>query len=101
MKGVMRFGKNGKISPQYIGPYRISKRVGSVAYELELPQELVVIHPLFHISMLKNRLGDPPLIVPIENGGIKDDLFYEEILIQILDRQVRKLRKKIEVLWRN
>ena len=48
----MRFGKKGKLSPRYIGPYRIVKRVGNVAYELELPQELAVVHPVFHISIL-------------------------------------------------
>ena len=51
-KEVMRFGKKWKLSPRYIGPYRIVKRVGNVAYELELPQDLAVVHPVFHISML-------------------------------------------------
>ncbi|WMV41964.1 hypothetical protein MTR67_035349 [Solanum verrucosum] len=105
MKGVMRFGKKGKLSPQYIGPYRISKRIGNVAYELELSQELAAVHPVFHISMLKKRMRHPSLIIPIEDIGIKDSLFYEEIHIQILDRQVRKLRTKEaasdKVLWRN
>ena len=53
MKGVMRFGKKVKLSPRYIGPYRITKRVSNVAYELELPQELAAVHLVFHISMLK------------------------------------------------
>ena len=52
MKGVMRFDKKGKLSPRYIRPYRISKRVGNVAYELELPQGLALVHPVFRISML-------------------------------------------------
>ena len=90
----MRFGKKGKLSPRYIGPYRISKRVGSVAYELELPQELAVVHPVFHISMLKKCMGDASLIIPTEYIGIKDSLSYKEIPVQILDRQVRKLRTK-------
>ncbi|WMV14903.1 hypothetical protein MTR67_008288 [Solanum verrucosum] len=94
MKGVMRFGKKGKLSPRYIGPYRIVKKVGNVAYELELPQELAVVHPVFHISMLKKCMGDPLMIIPTENIGIKDILFYEKISIQILERQVRKLRTK-------
>ena len=55
----MRFCKKGKLNPSYIGAYRISKRVGNVAYELMLPQELVAVHPEFHISMLKKCLGDP------------------------------------------
>ncbi|WMV49435.1 hypothetical protein MTR67_042820 [Solanum verrucosum] len=105
MKGVMRFGKKGKLSPRYIGPYRICKRNGNVAYELELPQELAVVHPVFHISMLKKCIGDPSLIIPTEDIGIKDSLSYEEIPIQILDLQVRKLRTKevasVKVLWRN
>ncbi|WMV34305.1 hypothetical protein MTR67_027690 [Solanum verrucosum] len=94
MKGVMRFGKKGKLSPRYIRPYRIAKRTGSVAYELELPQELATVHPVFHVSMLKKCMGDHLLIIPTENIGIKDSLSYEEILVQILDRQVRKLRTK-------
>ena len=92
MKGVTRFGKKGKLGPQYVNPYRISKKVGNVDYELELPQKLSVVHPVFHISMLKKYLGDPWLIVPSENDEIKDNLSDEEITIQILDRQVCKLR---------
>ncbi|WMV51799.1 hypothetical protein MTR67_045184 [Solanum verrucosum] len=94
MKGVMRFGKKGKLSLRYIGPYYIAKRIGNVAYELELPQELAAVHSVFHISMLKKCMGDPSLIIPTENVGIKDNLSYEEIPVQILDHQVRKLRTK-------
>ncbi|WMV26059.1 hypothetical protein MTR67_019444 [Solanum verrucosum] len=105
MKGVMRFGRNGKLSLRYIGPYRISKRVGNVAYELELPQELAAVHLVFHISMLKKCMGNPSLIIPTKDIGIKDSLSYEEIPVQILDRQVRKLRTKevtsVKVIWRN
>ncbi|WMV09839.1 hypothetical protein MTR67_003224 [Solanum verrucosum] len=105
MKGVMRFGKKGKISPWYIGPYRISKWVDKVGYELELPSELEAVHLLFHVSMLKKCLRDPSLIVPTENIGIKDSLSYEKLPVQILDRQVHKLRTKevasAKVLWRN
>ncbi|WMV14549.1 hypothetical protein MTR67_007934 [Solanum verrucosum] len=105
MKGVMSFGKKGKISPRYIGPYRISKRIGNVAYELELPQELAAVHSIFHVSMLKKCMRDPSLIIPTEDIGIKDSLSYVEIHVQILDCQVRKLRTKevasVKVLWRN
>ncbi|XP_075103258.1 uncharacterized protein LOC142177970 [Nicotiana tabacum] len=105
MKGVMRFGKKGKLSPQYIGPYRILRRVGQVAYELELPQELAVVHLVFHVSMLKKLMGDPSFAVPTEVIGVKDGLSYEEIPVAILDRQIRKLRTKeiasVKVLWRN
>ncbi|XP_015159593.1 uncharacterized protein [Solanum tuberosum] len=105
MKGVMRFDKKGKCSPQYIGPYRISKRIGNVAYELELLSELAVVHTVFHITILKKCMDDSSLIRPTENIGIKDSLSYEEIFVQILDRQIRKLRTKevtsFKVLWRN
>jgi len=105
VKGVMRFGKKGKLSPRYIGPYHIAKRIGNVAYELEPPQELAVVHPIFHISMLKKCMRDPSLIIPTEDIGIKDNLSYEEISVQILDHLVRKLRTKevelVKVLWRN
>ncbi|WMV36917.1 hypothetical protein MTR67_030302 [Solanum verrucosum] len=105
MKGVMRFGKKGKLSPRYIGPYRISKRIGNVAYELKLPQELAAVHLVFHIFMLKKYMGYPLLIIPTKNIGIKDSLSYEEIPVQILDCQVRKLRTKevasVKVLWMN
>ncbi|KAK4721514.1 hypothetical protein R3W88_011747 [Solanum pinnatisectum] len=105
MKGVLRFGKKGNLSPRYIGPYRISKRIGKVAYKLELPQELAAVHPIFHVSMLKKCMGYPSLMIPTKDIGIKNSLSYEEIPIQILDRQVRKLRIKevelVKVLWRN
>ena len=53
MKGVMRFGKKGKLSPRYVGLYKILKRIGKVAYQLELPAKLAAVHPVFHISLLK------------------------------------------------
>ena len=105
MKGVMRFGKKGKLSPRYIGPYKITKRVGQVAYELELPQELSMVHPVFHVSMLRKCIGDPSRITPIEDVQVTEDLTYEEVPVAILDRQVKKLRNKemasVKVLWRN
>ena len=76
-----------------------------MSYELELPQELAAVHPVFHISMLKKCLGDPSFIVPTEDVRIKDNLSYEEVPIEILDRQVCKLRTKevasVKVLLRN
>ncbi|WMV09158.1 hypothetical protein MTR67_002543, partial [Solanum verrucosum] len=104
-EGCYEIGKKGKLSPRYIGPYRISKRIGNVAYELELPQKLATFHLVFHISMLNKCMGDPSLIIPTEDIGIKDSLSYEEIPVEILDGQVCKLRTKkvasVKVLWRN
>ncbi|WMV09966.1 hypothetical protein MTR67_003351 [Solanum verrucosum] len=105
MKGVMRFGKKGKLSPRYLGPYRILKRIGKVAYELELPADLTTVHPVFHISLLKKCVGDPASIVPLESVAMKDSLSYEDVPIEILDHRVRRLRNKevatIKVLWRS
>ncbi|XP_070007110.1 uncharacterized protein [Nicotiana sylvestris] len=105
MKDIMRFGKKGKLSPMYVGPYRIIQSIGQVAYKLELQPDMSLVHPVFHVSMLKKVVGDPSIIVPIETTGVNEELSYEEILVTILDRQVRKLRNKeiasVNVLWRN
>ena len=105
MKGVMRCGNKGKLIPRFIGPSRISKKVGNIAYELELPQELAMVHPVFHISMLNKCLGDPLLIVTTENVVINDIISYEEISVHILDHQVCKLKTmevaSDKILWRN
>ncbi|XP_070014014.1 uncharacterized protein [Nicotiana sylvestris] len=105
MKGIMRFGKKGKLSPRYVEPYRIIQRIGQVAYKLELPPEMSLVHPVFHVSMLKKVVGDPSTIVPVETIEVNEELSYEEVPVAILDRQVRKLRNKeiasVKVLWRN
>ncbi|XP_070046366.1 uncharacterized protein [Nicotiana tomentosiformis] len=94
MKGVMRFGKEGKLRPRYIVPYRIIRRVGQVAYELELPSKLEFVHPVNHVSMLRKYIGDPTRVVPTDDVQITKDLSYEEVPVAILDRQIRKLRNK-------
>ncbi|XP_069144094.1 uncharacterized protein [Solanum lycopersicum] len=103
MKGVMRFDKKGKLSPRYVGPYKIMKRVGKVVYKLELSVELATVHPVFHISPLKKCVGDPASVVPLETMVVKDSLSYKDIPVEILDRQVRRLRNKevasLKVLW--
>ncbi|XP_015075454.1 uncharacterized protein LOC107019478 [Solanum pennellii] len=95
-QGVMKFDEKGKLIPWYIDPYTISKRIGSATYELDLPQELVAVHPVFHISIFKKYMEDTKLIVTTQYTYLKDRLSYEEIPIKILDRQVRKLRTKEE-----
>ncbi|KAK4707065.1 hypothetical protein R3W88_033363 [Solanum pinnatisectum] len=105
MKGVMRFGKKGKLSPHFEGQYQIVRYVGKVAYELDLPNELASVHPIFHVSIFKKCVGDPTSIVPLEGLEVKENLSYEEVPIEILDRQVKKLGNKevasMKVLWRN
>ena len=70
-----------------------------------LPQDLASMHPFFHVSMLKKCLGKPASILPIEGLGVDENLLYEDVPFEILDRQVKRLRNKefatVKVLWRN
>ena len=70
MKGVVRFGKKGKLCPCYVGPCDILQRVGKVAYELKLPSELASVNPISHVSMLKKCIRDPESILHIEGLGV-------------------------------
>ncbi|XP_070041062.1 uncharacterized protein [Nicotiana tomentosiformis] len=105
MKGVRRIGKKGKLSPRYIGPYNIIRKVGQVAYELDLPSDMESVHPVFHVSMLRNCIGDPSRFVSVDDVQVTEHLSYEETPIAILDRQVQRLRNKdvasVKVHWRN
>ena len=83
MKGVKRFGKKGKLSPQYVGPFKILSRFGKVAYELELPSDLASVHPAFHVSLLKKCIGNPKVVVLIQSIDVLNNLSYEEILLTI------------------
>ena len=94
MKDVMRFCKKWKLIPIYVGLYKILKRVGKVAYELELSVELAAVHPVFHISIFKMCVADPASVVPLESVEVKDNIFYKVVSVKILDRKVRRLRNK-------
>ncbi|WMV46439.1 hypothetical protein MTR67_039824 [Solanum verrucosum] len=102
-EGVMRFGTEGKLSSRYVGLYWILKRIGKVAYELKLTADLAAMHPVFHVSLLKKCMGDPTSVVPLESMAVKDSLSYEDVPVEILDRQVRRLRSKeiasVKVSW--
>ena len=74
MKGVMRFGEKGKLSPKFFGPFEILKRIGKVAYEFTLPPTLVGLHNVFHVSMLRKYIPDPSHVLNYEPLKIKDDL---------------------------
>ena len=86
MKRVMRFGKKGKLSPRYVGTYRILRRIGSVDYDLELLAELAVIHSIFHISLLKKCVGDPTSVLPLKSVVVEESLTYEKVPIDIFGR---------------
>ena len=105
MKEVMRFSKRGKLSPRYIGPFEVLKRVGEVAYELVLPPGLSGVHPVFHVSMLKRYHGDGNYIIRWDLVLLDENLSYEEEPVAILDREVRKLRSReiasVKVQWKN
>ncbi|CAN6685657.1 unnamed protein product [Malus baccata var. baccata] len=104
-KRVVQFGKKGKLSPKYIGPYQIIERVGEVAYRLELPPELSKVHDVFHVSMLRHYVSDPSHVLPPQPLEIIPDLTYDEEPVTILDWKDNVLRNKtvcmVKVLWRN
>ncbi|KAL5575262.1 hypothetical protein UlMin_016961 [Ulmus minor] len=101
----MRFGKKGKLSPRYIGPFKILERIGKVAYRLALPPELSSVHNVFHVSMLKKYIPDPTHVLEYESIEVHEDLTYEEQPVQILDQNEKTLRNKtiplVKVLWQN
>ncbi|GJY45082.1 putative reverse transcriptase domain-containing protein [Tanacetum coccineum] len=77
-KGVVRFGKKGKLAPRYVGPFEIVECVGPVAYRLKLPQELSCVHDTFHVSNLKKCLAEPDVQVPLEEIEIDENLLFVE-----------------------
>jgi len=102
-KGVIRFGKRGKLNPRFIGPFEILERIGPVAYRLRLPQELNRIHDVFHVSNLKKCLSDETLIIPLEELRIDDKLHFVEEPVEIMDRDAKQLKQSripiVKVRW--
>ncbi|GJZ58886.1 hypothetical protein Tco_0614702 [Tanacetum coccineum] len=92
-KGVMRFGKRGKLNPRYIGPFRIIERISPVAYRLDLPQELSRVHNVFHICNLKRCLSKDTLVIPLEEIQLDDKLNFFKEPVEIMDREVKQLKR--------
>ncbi|GJW01338.1 hypothetical protein Tco_1556589 [Tanacetum coccineum] len=102
-KGVVRFGKRGKLNPRYVGPFKVLEKIGSVAYKLELPQELSRVHNTFHVSNLKKCYSDEPLAVPLEGLHVDDKLQFVEEAVKIMEREIKRLKRSriplIKVHW--
>jgi hypothetical protein len=94
MKGVMRFGRKGKLSPRFVGPFEILEKVGTVAYRLVLPLNLVGVHNVFHISILRKYVSNPTHILDSKPLQIRPNMTYKEASIKVLDRKEPALRNK-------
>ncbi|GKB76951.1 putative reverse transcriptase domain-containing protein [Tanacetum coccineum] len=92
-KGVVRFGKKGKLAPRFVGPFEITKRNGPVAYRLRLPEELNSVHDIFHVSNLKKCLADQSIHVELEEIQVDAKLNFVEELVEILEREFKKLKR--------
>ncbi|GJX30682.1 hypothetical protein Tco_0240537 [Tanacetum coccineum] len=102
-KGVIHFGKRGKLNPWYIRPFKILERISPVAYKLELPKELSNVHNTFHISNLNKCLSDESLCIPMKELWLDDKLNFVEEPVEIMDREVKQLKQsripRVKVRW--
>ncbi|GJX00587.1 hypothetical protein Tco_0184500, partial [Tanacetum coccineum] len=92
-KGVVRFGKQGKLNPRYVRPFKVLEKVGAISYKLELPQELSKVHYTFHVSNLKKCYADKPLAVPLDGLHIDDKIHFVEEPVKIMDHEVKRLKQ--------
>nr|GEU89217.1 putative reverse transcriptase domain-containing protein [Tanacetum cinerariifolium] len=95
-KRVVRFGKRGKLNPRHVRPFKVLENFGTVAYKLELPQELSRVHSTFHVSNLKKCHADEPLAIPLDGLHFDDKLHFVEEPIEIMDREVKLLKRSQE-----
>ena len=104
-RGVVKFGKRGKLSPRFIGPFEILERVGTVAYRLALPPSMSGVHEVFHVSMLLKYTPDPAHVVDWGQIEVDTDWTFEEGPVSIVDSRDQVLRRKtvrlVRVLWRH
>ncbi|GKA74337.1 putative reverse transcriptase domain-containing protein [Tanacetum coccineum] len=97
-KRVIRFGKRGKLNPRNIRPFKILAKVGTVAYRLELPEQLSRVHSTFHVSNLKKCFSDEPLAIPLDEIQIDDKLNFIEEPVKIMDREDKRLKQSHHIL---
>ncbi|KAJ9672728.1 hypothetical protein PVL29_026082 [Vitis rotundifolia] len=104
-RGIFRFGKKGKLAPRFVGPFQIDKRVGPVAYKLILPQQLSLVHDVFHVSMLRKCTPDPTWVVDLQDVQISEDTSYVEEPLRILEVGEHRFRNKVipavKVWWQH
>ena len=104
-RGVVRFGKRGKLSSRFIGPFEILEKVNTVAYRLALPPSMSGVHKVFHVSMLRKYTLDPAHVVDWGQIEVDTDETFEEGPVCILDNRDQVLRRKtvrlVRVLWRH
>ncbi|KAK6151583.1 hypothetical protein DH2020_014218 [Rehmannia glutinosa] len=104
-KGLINPKKGGKLSPRYVGPYKILQRIGKLAYRLELPAPYTGMHDVFHVSRLKKYQPDPEHIITQDTPPLMENLSYTERPIRIIDQQIQRLRKReismVKVVWQN
>ncbi|GKB71790.1 putative reverse transcriptase domain-containing protein [Tanacetum coccineum] len=102
-KGVIRFGKQGKFNPRYIGPFKIIAKVGTVAYRLELPEKLSRVHSTFHVLKLKKCMAEEPLAIPLDEIQVDDKLNFIEEPVKIMNHEVKRLKQSripiVKVRW--
>ncbi|WVZ64721.1 hypothetical protein U9M48_014198 [Paspalum notatum var. saurae] len=103
LRGTERFHTRGKLAPRYVGPYKIKKKIGDLAYELELPEHLSRVYPVFHVSQLRKCLRLPEDQISPEAIDLQGNMEYLEYPVQILDRAEKETRRKripvCKVLW--
>nr|GFD05074.1 putative reverse transcriptase domain-containing protein [Tanacetum cinerariifolium] len=92
-KRVVRFGKQGKLNPRYVGPFKVLERIGDDAYKLDLPEELSIVHNSLHVSNLKKCHADEPLAVPLDGLHLDDKFHFVEKPVEIVDREVKRLKR--------
>ncbi|XP_022851896.1 uncharacterized protein LOC111373578 [Olea europaea var. sylvestris] len=92
MKGILRFGKKGKLSRRFINPFEILEKIGNVAYRLALPPELSIVHNVFHVSMLRKYIPNPNHVVNVRSLDVQSDMTYKEAPAVILERKDHVLR---------